>query len=288
MKAEDKVLPTRHALVSVRQSSGAGMPVMLIHGSGSSKDVFAKQFAHPVADKFRLIAVDLPGHGASSDASDPKSAYTLRGFAETIGEVIDQLGIQHLAVYGWSLGGHIAIELLSYHPAVSGLMLTGAPPVSHGMLAMLRGFHAGWDVLLTSKEHFTPRDVERFGRLCYGEKFQPSFLDAIRRADGRVRTTVFKDLMRGEGADQKQVVENAMMPIAVVNGAHEPFARLGYVNSLAYRMLWQDRCQIIAGAGHAPFWDTPEVFNPLFEQFVADVGLYSASGVHHARMARTG
>jgi pimeloyl-ACP methyl ester carboxylesterase len=264
------------------------MPVMLIHGSGSSKNVFSKQFAHPMADRFRLIALDLPGHGDSSDAMDPKAAYCLPGFAETVGEVLDQLDIRHAAVFGWSLGGHIAIELLNSHPAIAGLMLTGTPPVSHGMLAMLRGFHTGWDVLLTSKEHFTARDVERYARLCYSDHVEPEFVDAIRRADGRVRTHVFKSMMRGEGADQKHVVENATVPIAIVNGANEPFTRLGYVNSLSYRMLWQDRCQIIAAAGHAPFVEKPEIFNPLLEQFAEDVGRHSAAVADNARMARTG
>lgn len=286
MAPVDTVLHTRHASISVRQSAGTGMPVLLIHGSGASKDVFSAQFSHPMAERLRLIALDLPGHGASSDAADPKTAYTLRGFADTVGEVIDQLGISHAAVFGWSLGGHIGIELLNGHPAVAGLMLTGAPPVASGMLAMLRGFHTGWDILLTSKENFTPRDVERFARLCYGDSVEPRFLEAIRRADGRVRSTVFKGLMRGEGADQRRVVETTSVPIAIVNGAHEPFARLGYVNSLNYRQLWQDRCLVIAGAGHAPFLEQPEIFNPMLEQFVEDVGRHSAAVADGARSVR--
>ncbi|MDB5539493.1 MAG: alpha/beta hydrolase [Devosia sp.] len=287
MKAVDTILHTKNARICVRQSAGTGMPVLLLHGSGSSKDVFAKQFAHPMADNYHLIALDLPGHGESSDADDPKTAYTLGGFADTVGEVLDQLGVRHAAVFGWSLGGHIAIELLHANPAVAGLMLTGAPPVSHGMLAMLRGFHTGWDLLLTSKGAFTPRDVERFGRLCYGDNVEPAFLDAIRRSDGRVRTTVFKGLMRGEGADQKRVVEEAVVPIAMVNGANEPFARLGYVDSLSYRTLWHEHCEVIPGAAHAPFLEAPDVFNPLFETFVADVGRHSAAAENRARGARS-
>ena len=276
MTPVDTIVQTKHARVSVRQSAGSGMPVLMIHGSGSSKDVFARQFAHPMANDFRMIAIDLPGHGESSDAEDPQLAYSLRGFADTVGEVIDQLGLKHVAVFGWSLGGHIAIELMHAHPAVAGLMLTGTPPVSHGMLAMLRGFHTGWDLLLTSKGQFTPRDVERFGRLCYGDAVTPSLLAAIRRADGRVRTTVFKGLMRGEGADQKRTVEEAVVPIAIVNGANEPFARLSYLSSLNYRTLWGDKCHVIEGAAHAPFLTEPEVFNPMLQAFVADVGRHSA------------
>jgi pimeloyl-ACP methyl ester carboxylesterase len=282
----DTTLDTKHGRISVRQSSGTGTAVLMIHGSGSSKDVFDRQFAHPMASKFHLVAPDLPGHGASSDAVDPKSAYTLRGLADAMGEVIDQLDLRHVVVFGWSLGGHVAIELLHSHPAIAGVMLTGAPPVAHGILAMLRGFHTSWDLMLTSKEHFTSRDVERFGKLCYGDDVEPAFLEAIRRADGRVRTIVFKDLVHGEGADQKLVVEHALVPIAVVNGAHEPFARLGYVKNLAYRTLWQDRCHVIAGAAHVPFREAPTLFNSLLERFIVDVERHSAAVEDDARRAK--
>lgn len=283
----DSVVETRHARISVRQSAGNGMPVLMIHGSGSSKDVFARQFADPMANDLRMIAIDLPGHGNSSDAEDPQGAYSLGGFAGAVGEVIDKLGLSHVAVFGWSLGGHIGIELLHAHKAVAGLMLTGTPPVSQGVLAMLRGFHTGWDLLLTSKGQFTPRDVERFGRLCYGDALEPSLLAAIDRADGRVRTTVFKGLMRGEGADQKRTVEEAVVPIAVVNGANEPFARLSYLNSLNYRTLWGDKCHVIDGAAHAPFLTAPEQFNPLLAAFVRDVGRDAALSVDRARRSGT-
>lgn len=283
----DSVVDTTHGRVSVRQSAGSGMPVLMIHGSGSSKDVFARQFTDPMANDFRMIAIDLPGHGESSDAEDPQVAYSLRGFADTVGQVIDQLGLSHVAVFGWSLGGHIGIELLHAHKAVAGLLLTGTPPVSHGVLAMLRGFHTGWDLLLTSKGQFTSRDIERFGRLCYGEGVTPSLLEAISRADGRVRTTVFKGLMRGDGADQKRTVEDSVVPIAIVNGANEPFARLSYLNSLSYRTLWGDKCHVIEGAAHAPFLTAPEQFNPLLAAFVADVGRHSAAADERARKTGT-
>ena len=80
-------------------------------------------------------------------------------------------------VYGWSLGGHIGIELMKSHPAVAGMMLTGTPPVSPGPLGVLRGFHANWDLLLASKRNYTARDAERFLHLCFGESAVPAFLD---------------------------------------------------------------------------------------------------------------
>ncbi|NGO55852.1 alpha/beta fold hydrolase [Allomesorhizobium camelthorni] len=271
MPVADKTIHTRHAEIRLSETSGRSLPIVMLHGSGSARQVFAKQLSGPLAEIHRMIAIDLPGHGESGDALDPSSAYTISGLAAAVGDVLDELGIGRAIVYGWSLGGHVAIELMGSHPAVAGLMLTGTPPVARGPLGSLRGFHTHWDLLLASKRNYSERDVERFAKLCFGDSGDPAFLDMIRRADGRVRTNVFRSMMLGAGADQKRAVENADVPVAMVNGADDPFVRLGYIAGLSYRTLWDGRCHIIAGAGHAPFSTAAEIFNPLLFRFVRHV-----------------
>jgi pimeloyl-ACP methyl ester carboxylesterase len=270
MSVVEKTILTRHASIRLSETSGKSLPVLMLHGSGASRRVFDKQLQGPLADVHRMIAIDLPGHGESSDAYEPASAYTIEGFAAVAADVLDELGIARAVVYGWSLGGHVAIELMSSHPAVAGIMLTGTPPLSRGPLGMLRGFHANWDVLLASKRTYTERDVQRFAKLCFGDEVDPAFLDNIRRADGRARTNMARSMMRGDGVDQKRAVENATVPVAVVNGAADPFVRLNYIAGLSYASLW-DRCHEIEGAGHTPFWERPDVFNPLLNRFVRAV-----------------
>lgn len=274
MAVSERTIRTRQADIRLWETAGEGVPLLLVHGSGSSKEVFARQFASPLADRHRLIALDLPGHGNSSNARIPMTGYSIHGLAETVVEVLQQLNIEQVVVFGWSLGGHIAIEFASLTPTVIGLLLTGAPPVGRGPLGMLRGFQTNWDLLLASKEHFSALDAERFEELCFNGTGEPAFLEAIKRADGRARAIVFKSMMRGDGVDQKQVVEHSEIPIAIINGADEPFARSGYLASLNYGSLWGDRCIVIDGAGHAPFWEKPELFNPLLEQFTADAALH--------------
>jgi len=267
---------TPQADLRLSQSSGSGMPIVMIHGWGASRAVFARQFDSPLAEAHRLIAFDLPGHGDSSDARDPSAAYTITGLAHTTARLLDALGIDRAIIFGWSLGGHVAIELASFHHAVSGLMLTGAPPVSRGPLGMLRGFHANWDMLLASKKVYAERDIERFEALCYGDTASPSFREAIRRTDGRLRAGVARGMFAGKGADQKQVVEHAPFPVAVVNGEHDPLVRLSYFETLAYGSLWE-QCHVIPGAGHAPFWERPDLFNPLLSRYAETVVKESAA-----------
>lgn len=160
---------------------------------------------------------------------------------------------------------------MARHPPVTGLMIVGTPPVGRGPLAMLRGFQTNLDLLLATKEQFSERDAQRFYEMCYHGAGEPTFLQSIRRADGRVRVAVSRSLLRGEIADQKLAVEQATVPIAVVNGENEPVARLSYVAGLEYRTLWRNVCHVITDAGHAPFWDQPEHFNQLLGDFAADV-----------------
>src|SRR5687768_7481842 len=96
-------IKTRQAEISIRDSGGDGFPLLLLHGAGASKDVFAHQFESPIAAQYRMIALDLPGHGDSTDARDPAKTYSMAGYAETVSEVMAALGVRRAAVYGWSL-----------------------------------------------------------------------------------------------------------------------------------------------------------------------------------------
>lgn len=271
------LISTEHASIGLTDTGGDGFPVLLLHGSGASKEAFTRQTRSALAAQFRLIALDLPGHGDSSNAHDPTRGYTVTGYADAVSEVLAKLGVRRAAVLGWSLGGHIAMELAGSTHLVAGLMLTGAPPVGRGPLAMLRGFQTSWDMLLASKEHFSDRDVERFAALCFEDAVEPTFRAAIARADGRSRPIFQRSMLRGDGVDQRATVEALTVPVAIVNGAREPFARLGYFPTVHYRTLWHDACVVINDAGHAPFWQRPEAFNPLLAEFCADVAANEAS-----------
>lgn len=262
--------------IAVRQSREQGTPVLLLHGSGYAKNVFARQFDSPLGEIYRLIAIDLPGHGLSSNAPNPSVTYGIDGFAGVVLETIDALSVERPVVFGWSLGGHVAIEMASQRPSLAGLALTGTPPIGRGAIASLRGFHARWDMLLATKEIFSARDAERYLHLCFGDDGTPQFLDDIRRSDGQVRANFLKSVLRGDGADQRRFVETARLPIAMINGEYDPIIRHGYVDGLDYAWLWEERCHWIEGAAHAPFWQQPVAFNRVLHRFLKDIAILPA------------
>ena len=269
MADDVKKVETSHATIAYRESSGLGTPLVMIHGNSSSSAVFKNQLDGEIGRKFRVVAPDLPGHGDSSDAYDPKRSYSMEGYADAITELLSKLGVEKAVVFGWSLGGHIGLEMISRFPGMIGLMITGTPPVAPDEIA--KGFKPSEHMHLAGQRDFTPADVEAYARSTCGEPFEAFFLDVVGRTDGRARQNMFESFAAGTGDNQRRIVAEASLPIAVVNGEDEPFVNLDFVSTVEFGNLWERQTYRIANSGHAPFWDRPEEFDPYLLRFANDV-----------------
>lgn len=104
---------------------GAGPPLLLLHGLGSSGDDWAFQIG-PLAEHYRLIVPDLRGCGRSGT---PDGGYTIEQFAADGWQLLDRLGIAHCAIAGFSMGGAVALEMALQRPtAVGNLVLINSLP----------------------------------------------------------------------------------------------------------------------------------------------------------------
>ncbi|MDC9589910.1 alpha/beta hydrolase [Xenorhabdus sp. XENO-10] len=260
-------IKTRYASVSVIDTGGNGLPVLLVHGNSSCKKVFRHQI-NQLKGKYRVLALDLPGHGSSSNASEPRQAYSMPGYAHTIIEVLEQIGINKIVVFGWSLGGHIGLEMLALFPKMIGLMICGTPPVSVGADNVALGFRPG--VGLAGKAEFTEEDIKNFVSDTYGinAPHDPLIVEAVIRTDGLARQYMFEAFLSPQATDQKLLAETSKIPLAIVNGADDPYINFDYINGLNYQNLWKGKVFNLAGVGHAPFLESPELFNPILADFL--------------------
>jgi pimeloyl-ACP methyl ester carboxylesterase len=254
------------------------MPVLLIHGNSFCRGVFRNQMQGQIAKDHRLIAFDLPGHGQSSNAPDPKRTYTRPGLADAAVELLDKLDVKEAGVFGWSLGGHIGIEMISRFPGMRGLMISGAPPVSHNQMS--KGFNVLAHRSVAGQQELSEADIDAFVEGIFGESAEPFLRDAVARSDGRFRKRLFEAARAGEGVDQRQIVESSPVPLAVVNGGVDPFVNLDYFDTVAYANLWEGRCHRLSGLGHAPFWEAPRDFDPVLARFLRDVATGRATRHH--------
>lgn len=92
---------------------GAGEPVLLIHGLGSSGADWAFQIP-ALESRFRVLAPDLPGCGHS--AAPEGGRYEIAEFARALWSLVDGLGLPAVNVVGFSLGGSVALEMALQRP----------------------------------------------------------------------------------------------------------------------------------------------------------------------------
>jgi pimeloyl-ACP methyl ester carboxylesterase len=270
------MIATSHGSIAVEETGDDGIPVLLIHGNSFCRGVFRSLMQGENPKNHRLIAFDLPGCGESDDAPDPQRSYTRPGLADAAVELLDKLGVTAVVVFGWSLGGHIGIEMMSRFPGMRGLMISGAPPVRHNQMS--QGFRGSPHRSLAGKEQLSNAEIGSFVEGIFGESAEAFLRHAVARADGRFRKRLFEAAHAGEGVDQRSIVESCPVPLAVVNGGTDPFVNLDYFDTVGYANLWDGQCHRLSGLGHAPFWEAPGNFNPVLERFLMDVEADGATG----------
>ncbi|CAD5109638.1 alpha/beta fold hydrolase [Zestomonas carbonaria] len=89
-----------------------GQTIMLVHGFGANKDNWPR-FAKHLTDRYRVIAVDLPGFG---DSSKPNASYDVGSQVERLAAFTKSLGIDRLHLVGNSMGGHISALYAARYP----------------------------------------------------------------------------------------------------------------------------------------------------------------------------
>lgn len=92
--------------VSYREQ-GKGPTVVMLHGWGMSSVVF-QSLMQPLSASFRILAPDLRGHGRS----DSGSGYQLEHLASDVEEWLEIVGSEEICLFGWSLGGMVALKLV--------------------------------------------------------------------------------------------------------------------------------------------------------------------------------
>ncbi len=122
-------------------SGGQGPPVVLLHGGSLAARTW-DYVAVGLRSDFRIVAVDLRGHGASDWADD----YSIESYAADVRTVIDELGMDRVRIVGMSLGGMVACEFALRHPdrTESLVMVDVTSRPVFAATARMRGFMEGF------------------------------------------------------------------------------------------------------------------------------------------------
>ena len=109
---------------------GEGRPLVLLHGAYMTVEAMGP-ILPGLAETRRVIAVEQQGHGRTADVDRP---ITYEGMADDTAALIRHLGIEEPDVFGFSMGGGVALQLAIRHPALARkLVVASASYTSDGM-----------------------------------------------------------------------------------------------------------------------------------------------------------
>jgi len=140
-----------------------GHVLVLIHGSNASLFTW-EPWVTRLEDTFRVITVDLPGHGLTGAV--PNRDYSEDGMVKFVGEVADTLGLPRFAIGGNSMGGRMAARFAEQYPArVTHLILVdaGGLPSNQDGLAPLAFRLLRTPAVNKALLHVAPRSIVALG-----------------------------------------------------------------------------------------------------------------------------
>jgi pimeloyl-ACP methyl ester carboxylesterase len=96
-------------------AGGAGEPLLLVHGTGLSKAAWRGLGYRKALADWRLITLDMRGHGRSGKPHED-AAYTTGAFVSDVEAVLDACGVESAHYFGYSFGARIGFALAAAHP----------------------------------------------------------------------------------------------------------------------------------------------------------------------------
>ena len=247
--------------------------ILLLHGWSQHHLSWERTLRGDLARRFRLVAPDLRGHGASDKPDAPGAYDNPEPWAGDVAALIGTLGPAAPVVVGWSMGGWVACDYLGGFgdAGISGLVLIGSAARTGALADPAIVAKRRPDVAaqgMYSEDQAAALDAAvAFVRACFsapiGKRdlarmvgFNMLVPPAVRRAarlrDNDYRATLgalSKPAMVIQGADEKVCVPEAFRE--TVDALRNP------------------RVEIYPGCGHAPFREDPARFDADLDAFAA-------------------
>ncbi|MDO8291711.1 MAG: alpha/beta fold hydrolase [Gallionella sp.] len=274
-------------------TGGSCAPLLLIHGWGMHGGMWGS-VAEKLAQNFRVMAVDLPGHGYSVGSKMPFGLslskperesplqfdkLTANGSELPLDTIVDQLSEQFdepLTVCGWSLGGQVALRWALRHPQqVERLVMVASTPCFVRL--------ADWKYALSVEilEEFAANlqqnyalTLKRFLSLqVRGSEQEREMLAVLRDglfSRGEPDLSALQsclDILRG--SDLRGLLPEVRQPTLVLAGERDTLIPHQAAQYLASQTP-NGRLVMIRGAAHAPFLSHPDEFIKHLVDFLGD------------------
>ncbi len=253
---------------------GSGPPLLFVHGLGGSWTNWLENIPY-FARTHRVVAVDLPGFGASPR---PRSDISITSYAKGLDELCDALEIERTAVVGNSMGGFIGAELtLAFPTRVEKLVLVSAAGISSESQRR--------EPLLTATkrtEFAAAWFAARSDALVHRPRLRRLLAQHVVRHPERLPAPLTAELVRGAGTagfvdaldallgyEIRERLGRIECPTLIVWGRSDWIVPPRDAKEFE-RLIPRSRRVMFDETGHVPMLERPARFNSVVEEFLAE------------------
>lgn len=264
------------------EERGTGDPVVLVHGLGTDATTWDR-VVPLLAERFRVLTVDLPGYALNSSAESVPHAEDL---AAGLDALLARRGIESAVLVGHSFGGAVCLIAAHNYPtrcAGLALIAPGGFGVELNPVVPLMGTRAGAAMLRALYGPRASRTIERIAarvesrgegsRVRIAELMETYDRLRTEKAREQFQASVRESLALSADIDRSQITINSSIPILVMWGREDRVLPSWQAKNVTTMLPWS-QVRLLDGVGHTPHRSTPATVVREIETFAesGDVG----------------
>ena len=252
----------------VETGNPKGRPIFFIHGISQCWLAWSRQMKSDLADDYRLVAMDMRGHGLSDK---PREGYNdSKLWADDVNAAIQALSLDHPILCGWSYGPLVVLDYVRHYgeDAISGIHVVGGitklgsdealSVLTPEFLSLVPSFFA------TDVEE-SLRGLESLLRMFFTQ--EPSVEDLYLMLGYNVSVPPYvRQALFSRSFDNDDLLPRIGKPVLITHGADDAIVKPAAVDQHKAGIT-HAQIQMMANAGHAPFWDDATAFNQRLRMF---------------------
>ncbi len=238
--------------------------LVLLHGYLETLYVW-EEFSKLLSDSYRIVTIDIPGHGLSGALP----VNTMANCADLINELLENLEINNAAILGHSMGGYISIEAIKRHPGrFSALIMMHSSPFADSEEKRAER--------LREVELVKQGKLNSITRLSVPKMFAPhnklkmktnieeiTELAEIHDNDGVI--ALIKGMMNRD--DNADFLRSTSTPLLMIFGNHDNYISVEAAQKFISTMEKPDY-YFLENSGHSGFIEEPLLTAELCKQFL--------------------
>jgi pimeloyl-ACP methyl ester carboxylesterase len=239
------------------------------HNSGSSR-LWKNQLASSDLQKYRMIVIDLPGHGESSASEIPEFHYGLLDLGRVMGKVAKELcDLDSCIMVGFSVGTNIILEALN-NIKPKGIALVG-PSIVGNQVSYAQVIKPGVNsspLFLDTAPQTTIEEL--FSLFLYSKNsiVLNELLEDYQRVKPPFRSSFYKQTVeKGRLSDELTLLNQSRVPALLVFGKEDELNNPNYLDHVELSK-WNNEIYKLPSAGHFVHLDQPELFNRLLSEYI--------------------